>query len=87
MDSALDFYLLGESVPQVRVSARTLALRQFFHLCERTGLKWVISLKMSESSSMHQADLIDVEKRSAEKKIEKLHSKVVLHTSLYHPVV
>ena len=30
MDSARDFNLLGESVPQVRVSARTLALRGFF---------------------------------------------------------
>ena len=30
MDSARDFDLLGESVPQVRVSARTLALRGFF---------------------------------------------------------
>ena len=29
MDSARDFYLLGESVPQVRVSTRTLALRGF----------------------------------------------------------
>ena len=30
MDSVRDFDLLGESVPQVRVSARTLALRGFF---------------------------------------------------------
>ena len=30
MDSARDFDLLGESVPQVRVSARTLALSGFF---------------------------------------------------------
>ena len=30
MDSARYFGLLGESVPQVRVSARTLALREFF---------------------------------------------------------
>ena len=30
MDSARDFDLLGESVPQVRVSARTLALLGFF---------------------------------------------------------
>ena len=30
MDSACDFDLLGESVPQVRVSARTLALLGFF---------------------------------------------------------
>ena len=30
MDSACDFDLLGESVPQVRVSARTLALLEFF---------------------------------------------------------
>ena len=30
MDSARDFDLLGESVLQVRVSARTLALRGFF---------------------------------------------------------
>ena len=30
MDSARDFDLLGESVPQVLVSARTLALRGFF---------------------------------------------------------
>ena len=29
MDSARDFNLLGESVPQVRVSARTLALLGF----------------------------------------------------------
>ena len=29
MDSARDFDLLGESVPQVRVSARALALRGF----------------------------------------------------------
>ena len=32
MDSARDFDLLGKSVPQVRVSARTLALRGFFQL-------------------------------------------------------
>ena len=32
MDSARDFDLLGESVPQVRVSARTLALRGFFNM-------------------------------------------------------
>ena len=32
MDSAHDFDLLGESVPQVRVSARTLALLGFFKL-------------------------------------------------------
>ena len=32
MDSARDFDLLGESVPQVRVSARTLALLGFFQL-------------------------------------------------------
>ena len=31
MDSVRGFCLLGESVPQVRVSARTLALRGFFH--------------------------------------------------------
>ena len=31
MDSARDFCLLGESVPQVRVSAHTLALRGSFH--------------------------------------------------------
>ena len=31
MDSARDFDLLGESVPQVRVSARTLALLGFFN--------------------------------------------------------
>ena len=30
MDSARDFDLLGESVPQVLVSARTLALLGFF---------------------------------------------------------
>ena len=30
MDSARDFDLLGESVPQVRVSAHTLALLGFF---------------------------------------------------------
>ena len=30
MDSACDFDLLGESVPQVRVSVRTLALLGFF---------------------------------------------------------
>ena len=30
VDDARDFYLLGESVPEVRVSARTLALRGFF---------------------------------------------------------
>ena len=30
MDSARDFDLLGESVPQVRVSARTLALSWIF---------------------------------------------------------
>ena len=30
MDSSRDFDLLGESVPQVQVSARTLALRGFF---------------------------------------------------------
>ena len=30
MDSSRDFDLLGESVPQVRVSARTLALSGFF---------------------------------------------------------
>ena len=30
MDSERDFYLLGESVPQVRVSARALALLGFF---------------------------------------------------------
>ena len=30
MDSARDFDLLGESVPQVQVSARTLALLGFF---------------------------------------------------------
>ena len=30
MDSACDFDLLGESVPQVRVSARTLVLLGFF---------------------------------------------------------
>ena len=32
MDSARDFDLLGESVLQVRVSARTLALWDFFNL-------------------------------------------------------
>ena len=32
MDGAHDFDLLGESVPQVRVSARTLALLGFFQL-------------------------------------------------------
>ena len=32
MDSARDFDLLGESVPQVRVSASTLALLGFFQL-------------------------------------------------------
>ena len=32
MDSAHDFDLLGESVPQVRVSACTLALLGFFQL-------------------------------------------------------
>ena len=32
MDSALDFDLLGESVPQVQVSAHTLALSGFFQL-------------------------------------------------------
>ena len=32
MDSARDFDLLGESVPQVRVSERTLALLGFFSL-------------------------------------------------------
>ena len=32
MDSACDFGLLGESVPQVRVSARTLALLGIFQL-------------------------------------------------------
>ena len=32
MDSVRDFDLLGESVPQVRVSARTLALRGFFNM-------------------------------------------------------
>ena len=32
MDSARDFDLLGESVPQVRVSARALALPGFFQL-------------------------------------------------------
>ena len=32
MDSARDFDLLGKSVPQVRVSARTLALLGFFQL-------------------------------------------------------
>ena len=32
MDSERDFDLLGESVPQVRVSARTLALLGFFQL-------------------------------------------------------
>ena len=32
MDSACDFDLLGESVPQLRVSARTLALLGFFQL-------------------------------------------------------
>ena len=32
MDSARDFYLLGESVPQVRVLAHTLALLGFFQL-------------------------------------------------------
>ena len=32
MDSARDFDLLGESVPEVRVSARALALLGFFHL-------------------------------------------------------
>ena len=32
MDSARDFDLLGESVPQVRVSAHTLALLGFFQL-------------------------------------------------------
>ena len=32
MDSARDFDLLGESVPQVRVSARPLALRGFFNM-------------------------------------------------------
>ena len=32
MDSARDFDLLGESVPQVRVSARTPALLGFFQL-------------------------------------------------------
>ena len=31
-DSARDFYLLGELVPYVLVSARTFALRGFFHL-------------------------------------------------------
>ena len=31
MDSARDFDLLGESLPQVRVSARTLALWDFFN--------------------------------------------------------
>ena len=31
MDSVCDFDLLGELVPQVWVSARTLALRGFFH--------------------------------------------------------
>ena len=32
MDSARDFDLVGESVPQVRVSASTLALLGFFQL-------------------------------------------------------
>ena len=32
MDSARDFDVLGESVPQVRVSARTLALLGFFQI-------------------------------------------------------
>ena len=32
MDSAHDFELLGESVPQVRVLARPLALLRFFNL-------------------------------------------------------
>ena len=32
MDSARDFDLLGESVPQVRVSVRTLTLLGFFQL-------------------------------------------------------
>ena len=32
MDSARDFDLLGESAPQVRVSAHTLALLGFFQL-------------------------------------------------------
>ena len=32
MDSARDFDLLGESVPRVRVSARTLALRGFLNM-------------------------------------------------------
>ena len=32
MDSVRDFNLLGESVPQVRVSAHTLALQGFFQL-------------------------------------------------------
>ena len=32
MDSAREFHLLSESVPQVRVSARTLALVGFFQL-------------------------------------------------------
>ena len=32
MDSARDFDLLGESVPQVRVLVRTLALLGFFQL-------------------------------------------------------
>ena len=31
MDSARDFDLLGESVPQVRVSAHTLSLIELFH--------------------------------------------------------
>ena len=32
MDSARDFDLLGESVPQVQVSVRTLALWGFFNI-------------------------------------------------------
>ena len=32
MDNVRDFDLLGESVPQVRVSACTLALRGFFNM-------------------------------------------------------
>ena len=42
-DSARDFDLLGESVPQVRVLARTLALLGFFSTCH---LFWLPSFRI-----------------------------------------
>ena len=62
MDSARDFDLLGESVPQVRVSARTLALWGFFNmiyiyileglLTSQNGLIEEVFIREGEGGSM-----------------------------------